>query len=148
MSYSALRKGRVSIEGQIYFVTVSTHRRQRHFDDLWNARLAVNELRYCDATMRTRTLAWVIMSDHLHWLLELRAGQLQDTVRIFKGRSARAINRLAGHLGPIWQPNFYDHALRSEADLIALARYVVANPLRAGLVDKLGDYPHWDAIWV
>ena len=29
-----------------------------------------------------------------------------------------------------------------------LARYVVANPLRAGLVEKLGDYPLWDAVWV
>jgi hypothetical protein len=29
-----------------------------------------------------------------------------------------------------------------------LARYIVANPLRAGLVEHLGDYPHWDAVWL
>jgi hypothetical protein len=29
-----------------------------------------------------------------------------------------------------------------------MARYVVANPLRAGLVKRLGDYPLWDAIWL
>jgi putative transposase len=29
-----------------------------------------------------------------------------------------------------------------------LARYVVANPLRAGLVDSIRDYPHWDAVWL
>jgi hypothetical protein len=29
-----------------------------------------------------------------------------------------------------------------------LARYVVANPVRAGLVQRVGQYPHWDAIWL
>jgi len=30
----------------------------------------------------------------------------------------------------------------------ATARYIVANPLRAGLVERLGDYPLWDAVWL
>jgi hypothetical protein len=34
------------------------------------------------------------------------------------------------------------------ADLQSVARYIVANPLRAGLVKHLGDYPLWDAIWL
>ncbi|GBH14379.1 REP element-mobilizing transposase RayT [Pseudomonas syringae pv. actinidiae] len=38
--------------------------------------------------------------------------------------------------------------MRNEQDMAGLARYIVANPLRAGLVKKLGDYPLWDAIWV
>ncbi|MFM2004374.1 MAG: hypothetical protein RLZZ09_29 [Pseudomonadota bacterium] len=29
-----------------------------------------------------------------------------------------------------------------------IARYNVVNPLRAGLVDRIGDYPHWDAAWL
>ncbi len=41
-----------------------------------------------------------------------------------------------------------DHALRKDEDLVHLARYVVANPVRAGLVERLGDYPLWDAQWV
>jgi len=28
------------------------------------------------------------------------------------------------------------------------ALYIVANPLRAGLVERLGDCPHWDAVWL
>ncbi len=48
----------------------------------------------------------------------------------------------------LWQKGFHDRALRREEDLVTVARYVVANPLRAGLVEKLGDYPLWDAIWV
>lgn len=48
----------------------------------------------------------------------------------------------------VWQRGFHDRALRQEEDLIATARYVVANPLRAGLVDRIGDYPWWDAVWL
>jgi hypothetical protein len=29
-----------------------------------------------------------------------------------------------------------------------IARYIIANPLRAGLAESIGDYPHWDAIWL
>jgi putative transposase len=47
-----------------------------------------------------------------------------------------------------WQSGFYDHAVRRDEDLVRLTRYVIANPLRAGLVTRIGDYPHWDAIWL
>jgi REP element-mobilizing transposase RayT len=48
----------------------------------------------------------------------------------------------------IWQPGFHDHALRHDDDVAEIARYIVANPLRAGLVARLGDDSHWDAVWV
>jgi len=48
----------------------------------------------------------------------------------------------------IWQDGFHDHALRQEEDLAEVARYIVANPLRAGLVERVGDYSHWDAVWL
>ncbi len=43
---------------------------------------------------------------------------------------------------------FHDRAMRKEEDLKAAARYIVANPLRAGLVERCGDYPLWDAVWL
>jgi len=48
----------------------------------------------------------------------------------------------------IWQRGFHDHALRREEDLASAARYIVANPLRAGLCGKIGDYPYWNAQWL
>lgn len=48
----------------------------------------------------------------------------------------------------LWQDGFHDHALRAEEDVVEVARYVVSNPLRAGLVRCLGDYPLWDAVWL
>ncbi|MNL58136.1 hypothetical protein D3C87_1817490 [compost metagenome] len=65
-----------------------------------------------------------------------------------KSLSTRAVNMTSGRRGSLWQQGYHDRALRRDEDLVKLARYVVANPLRAGLVEKLGDYPLWDAIWV
>ncbi len=48
----------------------------------------------------------------------------------------------------VWQHGFFDRAVRRECNLIALSRYIVANPLRAGLVEEIGDYPLWDAVWM
>ena len=65
-----------------------------------------------------------------------------------KGRVARAVNLARGRGGTVWMPGFHDHALRHERDILPSARYIVANPLRAGLVDRLGRYPYWDAVWL
>lgn len=145
MPYSELRRGRVSISGQIYLVTTVTCGRVRLFADLYLGRLVVRELNESDAA----TLAYVVMPDHLHWLLQLRPGSnLSEVVKSIKSRSAFAINRALGTRGRVWQPSFHDHALRKEEDIQAVARYVVCNPLRAGLVRRINDYSLWDAIRV
>jgi hypothetical protein len=49
---------------------------------------------------------------------------------------------------PVWQRGYHDHAVRREEDIKSLARYVIANPVRAGLTHSVGSYPHWDAAWL
>jgi REP element-mobilizing transposase RayT len=89
------------------------------------------------------------MPDHLHWLFVLRTGNLSSLVAKFKQASAGEVNRISGSSGQaLWQRGFYDRAARKDDDVHALARYIVANPLRAGLVEHIGDYPFWDAIWL
>ena len=48
----------------------------------------------------------------------------------------------------LWQRGYYDRAIRSDEDLPSIARYIVGNPIRAGLVTSVGQYPHWDASWI
>lgn len=50
--------------------------------------------------------------------------------------------------GPVWQEAYHNHSVRGEEDLRALGRYVIGNPVRVGLVERVGDYPLWDAIWL
>ena len=145
-----LRKGRVSISGQIYLITTVTHQRQTIFTDFINARLLIQSLRYAEQAQQLTSLSFVVMPDHLHWLLSLKKRvSLSQVIANIKRRTSYRINR-NNHLtgAPLWQPGFHDYALRSEDEIKDTARYIVANPLRAGLVKKIGDYPFWDAIWL
>lgn len=95
------------------------------------------------------SLAWVVMPDHLHWLIQLGPLSLPSLMQQFKSRSAIAIRKANPTFASrFWQKGFHDHALHKEEDLLATARYIVANPLRARLTKRLGDYPHWDAKWL
>jgi REP element-mobilizing transposase RayT len=142
MPYTDLRKGRYSAQGLIYHITTVTRDRKPLFRELIPARGVIREMIALQEEGLAETLGFVLMPDHLHWLMRLRNGKLSPVVKLLKGRTARALGE------PIWQPNYYDHAVRKEEDLRALARYIVANPLRAGLVERIGDYPWWDAIWL
>ena len=148
MSYNALRKGRFSQPGQDYFLTLVTHRRRAVFQEFQAARLLIREMRRLKSAQRLLWQAWVIMPDHLHGLITLKQCTLSENIRLLKGRSSHAINAIFRKKGSLWQPAYYDHALRKEEDRKAIARYIVTNPLRGGLVKSLGDYPHCDSIWL
>lgn len=147
--HSNLRKGRSSTPGQVYSVTWATGKRAPVFHDLQAARQLIRCLKYSDSADWSRTLAFVVMPDHVHWLVELgdvkNLGMLVMSVKSYSTRALRQTGRASG---PLWQPGFFDHAARHDDDLVAISRYIVANPLRAGLADEIGQYPHWDAVWV
>ncbi|WP_245650861.1 REP-associated tyrosine transposase [Thauera butanivorans] len=144
-----LRIGRFSEPERGYLLTTVTQERRRVFDDLRLARLAIGELRACDEAGLCATLAFVLMPNHLHWLVQLRHTNLADLMRRFKSCSAARVNRARNMPGArLWQAGFHDRAIRDGEDIRAIARYIVANPMRAGLASTARDYPHWDATWL
>lgn len=148
MPYSDLRKGRYSESGREYFVTTVTHQRLPVFSDFFEARKLIQQLRIWQENYPVDIQAWVVMPDHIHLLLTLTGDMnLSELMKRFKGSSARTLSSEKTE-GKLWQKGFYDHALRKEEDRKKVARYIVANPLRAGLVDKIGDYPYWDSVWL
>ena len=147
--HRALRKGRVSIAKGVYLVTATTLDRQKLFADFSTGCAAARCFEDARLLGNAKMLAWVLMPDHVHWLLQLgERDDLSTVTNRLKSASARHTNRILRKAGTVWSKAFHDHALRSEDDLQDVARYVVANPLRAGLVTKIGDYPFWDAVWL
>ncbi|MGH8225665.1 MAG: REP-associated tyrosine transposase [Gammaproteobacteria bacterium] len=145
----ALRKGRASLPGHAYLVTTVTRGRAPLFDDFttgWAAAICFDD---ADILGDARMLAWVLMPDHVHWLIQLGdIDSLGAVINRLKSASARRANRVLHRKGALWARAFHDHALRAEEDLQSSARYVISNPLRAGLVARIGDYPFWNAVWV
>ncbi|MES2669047.1 MAG: transposase [Pseudomonadota bacterium] len=94
------------------------------------------------------SLAWVLMPDHLHWLFCLRSSGLSAVVQKMECRSANSINRALNRQGIVWQAGFYDRRVDSEESLHRQARYMIENPLRAGIVSSIEEYPYWWCAWV
>lgn len=137
-----LRLGRTSEPGRFYILTTVTQRRTPVFSDIHAARTLIRILAHQHDTGKVHSHAFVVMPDHLHWLVQLQDDRLDSLMRRVKSISSRQISQLR------WQSGFHDHAVRREEELKKVARYIIANPLRAGLVDSVGDYSHWDAVWL
>lgn len=147
--HAALRRGRVSLPGQLYLLTTTTSQRQALFADFPVACTVARTFNDPCLLDDARLLAWVLMPDHVHWLVSLgERFSLDELVLRLKSASARRVNAIRNTKGAVWAPAYHDHALRTEEDVQAVARYIVANPVRAGLVKRAGDYPFWDAVWL
>lgn len=147
--HAALRRGRVSLSGQLYILTTTTLQRQPLFADFPLACTAARTFNDPCLLGDAQLLAWVLMPDHVHWLVSLgECFSLEELVLRLKSASARRVNAVRQTQGALWAPAYHDHALRAEEDVQAVARYIVANPVRAGLVRRVGDYPFWDAVWL
>ncbi len=123
----ALRLGRHSQPGQVYLVTTVTQGRTPCFLDFRLARSVIQVLAQTQERERAQTLAYVLMPDHLHWLLSL--GPRDDLSRLVRDLKAIAAHRIGR---PLWQKGFHDRALRSEESVIDVARYVIQ--IRCGQV--------------
>ena len=149
MSYNDLRKGRFSEANRIYFITTVTHNRRKIFNNFNSARIVVKSMQELNDCGYVDSLSWVVMPDHLHWLIQLSDEHtLTEVVKRLKAQSAHSINQYLNSSGSVWQRSYFDRCLRKEEDVKGVSRYIVANPLRAGLVKEIGDYPHWDAAWL
>ena len=144
-----LRKGRFSSRNFIYQVSTATADRMPVFEDFLFARTVILSMKREDDAGHTETLAFVVMPDHLHWLFQLKSDRsLAGSINSMKSHATRTINRLSRRQGSLWQKGFYDRAIRRDEDLRAIARYIVANPLRAGIARTVAMYPFWDSVWV
>ena len=91
--------------------------------------------------VRYRMLAWVIMPNHVHALLEtLPAFPLGGIVHSWKSFSAKQANKILGRIGPFWMRDYFDRYVRGEEHLMAAMEYIEQNPVKAGLVRSANDW--------
>lgn len=143
-----LRRGRYSEQGRAYLVTAVTHQRRPVFANWKVGRLLVAEFKCAHDSGLVNSLAWVVMPDHFHWLLQLHDGHLSRVIGATKARCTHHVNNMTKTSGPLWQSGFHDRTIRDNEELRPSADYIIDNPLRAGLVECIGDYPLWDTAWL
>ncbi|WP_010361483.1 REP-associated tyrosine transposase [Pseudoalteromonas citrea] len=138
-----LTKGRVSIPHHYYSITLVTHKRTPYFSSLTINRPVTKQLVERCEKLSIDLIAFVIMPDHIHLLIQLSTvTTLSDFIRSFKGTLTSILRPLINNQR-LWQRDYYDHMIRNETELLHNARYIIANPLRAKLVQKISQYPYW-----
>ena len=97
------------------------------------AALVQENLLHFDGT-RYRLLAWVVMPNHVHTLIEISQTPLAEILHGWKSYTGKAANRLLERTGDFWQPEYFDRYIRDEEHLGKAVRYIENNPVKAGLV--------------
>jgi REP element-mobilizing transposase RayT len=90
----------------------------------------------------------VVMPDHVHMIFTplvnrqaMEIYSLAEIMDAIKGASAHGVNKALGRKGRVWQPESFDHVLRSSENLDAKIIYLLENPVRSGLVGDWTEYP-------
>ena len=101
----------------------------------------VNALRYGAEQLHLyEPRAWVVMSNHVHILLDpcVEMARITKAIKNYSGRQANTILARSGQ--PFWLDESYDHRVRDADEGERIARYIEANPVSAGLVRSPGDW--------
>ncbi len=138
---SNLRKGRYSQLGHYYFLTACVAGRRQVFTSRNHAMIVLNAIRWLHAAERFIVDGAVVMPDHLHLVGQLGEGTLAKVMHTLKSYSAHRL-AAAGVETPVWQNGYHDHGLRDDGDYRVRVQYLLQNPLRAGLVQRVEDYPY------
>lgn len=106
-----------------------------------NARLVLDSWRHFDG-QRYQLLAGVVMPNHVHLLLRMYEGyplgELVESWKSFTSRRFVVDEALAYR--PHWQRGYWDRFIRNEAHLCDVLRYIAYNPVKAGLVERVGEW--------
>jgi len=142
-----LRKGRFSHPGYAYFITTSTTSRLPVFADPAAAKIVLDSLKWLNENGRIELIAAMVMPDHLHFVARLQNTVLPSLMHSLKSFTSNKINDLFGSEGPLWEPQYYDHAIRTDRELQERVNYCLQNPVRKGLVNHFEEYPHWYCVY-
>lgn len=127
-------------------VKIATAGHQPHFADWALAAEACRVMTAPAQWQRSRLLAWVLMPDCWQGLVALGGfDDLGTCVGRLKLRSTRVLATRNPGLRRLWADDFHAAGVNDELDA---ARRLVMTPVRAGLAQRIGDYPFWDARWL
>lgn len=96
--------------------------------------------------VRYRLLAWCVMPNHVHVLIETDSTYpVSKIVQGWKSYTARLINQHLGRSGSVWMRDYFDRYIRDDHHLAAVIAYIHSNPVKAGLVSLEQEWSYSSA---
>jgi len=84
--------------------------------------------------------AWCLMNNHYHFLIETPEANLSRGMQRLNGRYTQGFNRRHGRVGHVFQGRYKAILVEKEVHLLELCRYIVLNPVRAGMVNEVSQW--------
>jgi REP element-mobilizing transposase RayT len=128
---------RLEYPGSLWHVTVRGNGRQDVFRDDRDRQFLLELLGDCVNRFAWILPAYVLMSNHFHLVNELTSETLSRGMQWLNGTYSQAFNRRHERVGHLFQGRFKAFLIEKEAYFLEVLRYVVLNPVRAGMVRGL-----------
>jgi putative transposase len=130
-----------------YHVRVATWDRVPIFGDAALVLLVSDRLLHHASVQEFDVISYCFMYDHVHALFTGRShcSDLRAYMKAWKQETAYLFARMTRRR--LWQPGYFDRVLRDAESTRSVARYIMENPLRAGLATRVGEYPHAWCVW-
>jgi REP element-mobilizing transposase RayT len=125
---------RIAFPGAYYHVINRGLAQQRVFTDRADRQLFLGLLADCHDMWGLRVLAYCLLDNHYHLLLQTLEGNLARVMRHLDGVYTQRYNRRHGRDGPLFRGRYTAIVVERETYLLAVARYIHQNPVAAGLV--------------
>ena len=128
---------------QRYFLTYSTYERNSYFVDAERVALVSTQILRAASEKQFAVIAYCYMPDHLHLLIEgtREDADMKDFVKRakqFSGFYFKQRTRCS-----LWQRYGFERVLRNDEATATVIKYIIENPVRAGIVSDAREYPFW-----
>jgi REP element-mobilizing transposase RayT len=126
---------------QRYFVTTCTAFKRPIFEALAIGNDTASQILRAAREREFAVTAYCLMPNHVHLLLVAQSvgADLPRFVKHAKQVTGFAYRKAKDR--SLWQPGYHERVLRDDEATLAVARYIVENPVRAGLAKALGEWP-------
>jgi putative transposase len=131
---------RIEFPGALYHVTSRGNRREPIYSDDTDRGAFLEVLANVCERFRWACYAYCLMSNHYHIMVETRDANLARGMRQLNGVYTQRFNRRHGRVGHVYQGRYHAVLVKRDSHLLALARYIVLNPVRAGMVRVARDW--------
>src|SRR6056297_3592023 len=132
---------RIEFEGALYHVMARGNARDDIFLDDNDREGFIDNLGRVCARFDWRVWSWCLMSNHYHLLIETLRPTLSKGMREVNGVYTQRFNRRHGRIGHVLQGRYKAVLVQKDTHLLELSRYVVLNPVQAGMTEAAGDWP-------
>ena len=130
---------RIEFEGALYHLMARGNARSDIFVDDGDRQVFIDNVGRVCGRFSWRVWAWCLMSNHYHLLIETLEPTLSKWMREVNSVYTQAFNRRHGRSGHVLQGRFRSPLVDKDNYLLELSRYVVLNPVRAGMVGTAAD---------